>query len=78
MPDFLTVLELQDFFAKKGFAVSQRWIYDHKWEIPGLIQIGGHYFWDQEVLISGLKDMAANSKKRHRPTEKLVGSKHGL
>lgn len=67
---FLSAKEVSEILGK-----SLKWVYANKDEIPGMFYLGKAYFWDRDVLLTGLKELATSPKGKARG--KLV-SKHGL
>jgi hypothetical protein len=66
----LTVDEVAIFLRK-----SSKWVYTQKDQIPGYFKLGGSIFFDREILVKHLKELAA------KPTPKVSRSrtdKHGL
>ena len=67
---YLTVDEVADFLRK-----SPKWVYTKKRQIPGYFKLGGSIFFDREILLSHLKELA------FKPTSKVSRTsfdKHGL
>ncbi len=58
---------------------SEKWVYSNKAAIPGMFYLGRSYFWDQEVLLGTLKDLATRpAKPGARSGGKPIGDRHCL
>ncbi len=68
---YLSVAEVAELFAR-----TQKWVYQHKSEIPGYFKLAGSIFFDREVLLSGLKTAATRPTKRQKPDS--TSDRHGL
>ena len=67
---YLTVDEVASQLRK-----SNKWVYSKKQLLPGYFKLGGAIFFDREILLSRLKELA------FKPTEKVsppAADTHGL
>lgn len=46
---------------------KEKWVYQHKHEIPGLIELAGSYFFDADILQESLKQRALKKTASQRP-----------
>jgi len=46
---------------------SEKWVYQHKHEIPGFFELAGSYFFDADVLQESLKQRALKKTASKRP-----------
>ena len=68
---FITVEEVSVILRK-----NPKWVYNHKEKIPGFFRLEGAIFFDREILISHLKELAFKpTKKAGRITSV---DRHGL
>ncbi len=68
---FLTVPEVAPILRK-----SKKWIYDHKYEIPGFFQLAGSILFDREILFDSLKKKAAKPPKK--VNQVITDDRHGV
>ena len=55
MSKYLTVKEVVLLLSEKR---SEKWVYQHKHDIPGFCELAGSYFFDADVLQESLKQGA--------------------
>ncbi len=55
---------------------SQKWVYQHKAEIPGFVKLAGSFFFDREILLSGLSKKASQPTRTQKPDRR--NDRHGL
>ncbi len=70
---FLTADEVSLLLRK-----STKWIYQRAGEIPGAFKLGGSWFFDQEILLHSLKELAAPGKPKRNGRPKSDDNRHGL
>lgn len=64
MSKYLTVKEVVMLLNGKR---SEKWVYQHKREIPGFFELAGSYFFDADVLQCALKQRALKkTASRHK------------
>lgn len=70
MSTFLTAGEVATLLRK-----STKWVYSNTRLIPGGFKLGGSWYWDKDILLSSLKELAARP-----PQTSKAGSadRHGL
>ena len=73
MSKYLTVKEVAAFLGVR----SAKWVYKHKLEIPGYIELSGSYFFDSEILQESLKQQALKKTASKRP-KSTTDNRHGL
>lgn len=73
MSKYLTVKEVVMLLNGKR---SDKWVYQHKHEIPGFFELAGSYFFDVDVLQCALKQRALK-KTASRP-KGHVDNRHNL
>ncbi|MFA6011956.1 MAG: hypothetical protein WC799_18330 [Desulfobacteraceae bacterium] len=69
---FFTVDEVASFLRK-----DKKWVYSHKEIIPGFFKIKGAIFFDREIMIKSLKELAfkPTPQKARRVS---IEDQHGL
>lgn len=57
---------------------STKWVYQRAGDIPGAFKLGGSWFFDKDILVSSLKELAAPGKPKRNDRAKSDGFRHGL
>ena len=57
---------------------STKWVYQRAGEIPGAFKLGGSWFFDRDILVSSLKELAAPGKPRRIGHGRADARRHGL
>ena len=72
-PNYLSVKEVAEMLN-----ISSKTVYKKLELIPGYFNLGGMHFFDEEVLLQGLKQLATKPKKTASPIHSTRTDRHGL
>lgn len=71
---YITVEEVAELLRK-----SPKWVYSHKEQIPGYFKIQGAIFFDRNVMIQSLRELATNPKPTQIKARRVsTEDQHGL
>ncbi len=68
---YLSVAEVAELFGR-----SSKWVYQRKAEIPGYFKLAGSIFFDREILLLNLRNVATQPAKRQKPDS--TSDRHGI
>jgi len=68
---FLTADEVSLLLRK-----STKWTYQRAKDIPGSFKLGGSWFFDKDILLSSLKELASTGKPKPKPSRS--DGRHGV
>jgi len=57
---------------------STKWVYQRAGDIPGAFKLGGSWFFDKDILLSSLKELAAPGKPKRNGHARVDALRHGL
>ena len=57
---------------------STKWVYQRAVDIPGAFKLGGSWFFDKDILLSSLKELATTGKPKRNGLGKSDDNRHGL
>ena len=57
---------------------STKWVYQRARDIPGAFKLGGSWFFDKDILLSSLKELAAPGKPKRKGYRESTDNRHSL
>lgn len=71
---YITVDEVAEILRK-----SPKWVYSHKENIPGFFKIQGAIFFDRDIMIQSLRELATSPKPTPNKARRVsIEDQHGL
>jgi hypothetical protein len=73
LPSLFTAAALADYLS-----VPRSWVYDHAWEIPGRVKIGGLLRFRRDAVLAWIARLEAGASERVSPTVGSPTTRPGL